>query len=149
MEVHDWSFPNTRLTFQMKKVFGWVGGWWWWHVGLYVLSFPVPVPFLWTLNFRLWTWNWDLGLWLYNYLSILNTYIMTCLTLPLSASQGCGPRPVTGPDNQIMAHVRGHEASACWGGGRQSERTFLGPCICIYVYKYIYVYKCENMSISI
>ena len=36
--------PDTKLTFQVRKVIG--AG-----VGLYVVSAPVPVPFLWTLDF--------------------------------------------------------------------------------------------------
>ena len=33
-----------------------------------IVSAPVPVPFLWTLDFRVWTWIWDLGLGLDNFL---------------------------------------------------------------------------------
>ena len=57
MEGHGWSFPITRFTFQVRKV---MGGW---VVDCrIILSAPVPVPFLWTLDFRLWTWIWDLDL---------------------------------------------------------------------------------------
>ena len=31
MDVHGWSFPDTRLTFQIRKV---IGGGGWWPVGL-------------------------------------------------------------------------------------------------------------------
>ena len=47
-EGHGWSFPITRLTFQVRKVIGGVGG------GCVacriIVSSPVPVPFLWTLD---------------------------------------------------------------------------------------------------
>ena len=42
---YGWSFLITRLTF----------------VGLYVLSDPVQIPFLWTLDFGFWIWDLDLG----------------------------------------------------------------------------------------
>ena len=47
MDSHGWSFPITRLTFQVRKVRGGGGGVgvWWWPV-----SAPVPFPFLWTLD---------------------------------------------------------------------------------------------------
>ena len=52
---------NTRLT-SSEKSYGWVGV----VVGVVacriILSAQVPVPFHWTLDFRLWTWIWDLGL---------------------------------------------------------------------------------------
>ena len=61
MEGHGWSFPITRLTFQVRKV---MGGWWggWPVVCRIILSAPVPVPFLWTLDFGFRTWIWDLDL---------------------------------------------------------------------------------------
>ena len=46
VEGHRRSFPDTRLTFQVKKVMGGGG----WPVGL--ASAPVPVSLLWTLDFR-------------------------------------------------------------------------------------------------
>ena len=33
-EGHGWSFPLTRLTFQVRKVRGGVVGGWWWPVGV-------------------------------------------------------------------------------------------------------------------
>ena len=33
--------------------------WWWWWSARIIVSAPVPVPFLWTLDFRLGTWIWD------------------------------------------------------------------------------------------
>ena len=58
MEGHGWSFPITRLTFQVRKVIGGV------VVFRIILSAPVPVPFLWTLDlgFGNLIWNLDLGL---------------------------------------------------------------------------------------
>ena len=69
MEGHGRSFPDTRLTFQVRKV---IGGWVGWVGGVVacriIVSAPVPFPFLWTLDFRLLdlelglgigTWNWD------------------------------------------------------------------------------------------
>ena len=46
------DFPITGLIFQVKKVIGeWVG-WWSWVVACRIIvSAPVPVPFLWTLDF--------------------------------------------------------------------------------------------------
>ena len=56
MEVHGWSFPETRLTFQERKVFGGGGG----VVACRIIvSAPVAVPFFWTLDFRHYTWIWD------------------------------------------------------------------------------------------
>ena len=59
-EGHGWSFPITRLTLQVRKV---------WGGGVVVackiiVSAPVPFPFLWTLDFGFWTWigYLDLGL---------------------------------------------------------------------------------------
>ena len=46
-EGHGWSFPITRLTFQVRKVMGGVGEW---VVCRIIVSAPVPVPFLWTLD---------------------------------------------------------------------------------------------------
>ena len=57
-EGHWWSFLITRLTFQMRKVMGGGG-----YVACrIILSAPVPVPFLWTLDFGFGTWIWDLDL---------------------------------------------------------------------------------------
>ena len=57
-EGHGWSFPITRLTIQVRKV---------WGGGVVVackiiVSAPVPVPFLWTLDLGFGTWIWDLDL---------------------------------------------------------------------------------------
>ena len=50
-EDHGWSFPITRLTFQVRKV---IDGWWGGVVPCrIILSAQVPVPFLWTLDFGL------------------------------------------------------------------------------------------------
>ena len=49
------------LTLQVRKLMGGVGGGWWWHVGLYVVSAPVPVPFLWNLDLGFGTWILDLN----------------------------------------------------------------------------------------
>ena len=61
MEGHGWSFPITRLPFQVRKV---MGGWV--VARRIIVSVPVPVPFLWTLDFELGlgfgTWIRDLGL---------------------------------------------------------------------------------------
>ena len=51
---HGWSFPITRLTYQVRKVIGGV-------VVVVVackiiVSAPVPVPFLRTLDFGFGTW---------------------------------------------------------------------------------------------
>ena len=65
MEVHGWSFPETTLTFQVRKV---MGGWVVVTCRI-IVSAPVPVPFLWTLDFdselgfRTWIWDLDLGPW--------------------------------------------------------------------------------------
>ena len=52
-EGYGWSFPITRLTFQVRKVMG--GGWSGVGGGVLacriMLSAPVKVPFLWTLDF--------------------------------------------------------------------------------------------------
>ena len=60
-EGHGWSFPITRLTFQVRKVIG--GGC---VACRIIVSAPVPVPFLWTLNlgrvFGTCIWDLDLGL---------------------------------------------------------------------------------------
>ena len=69
MEVHGRSFPDIRLTFQVRKVMCGM-------VGMVVacrikVSASVPVHFLWTLYFRLWTWIWDLGLDLTIFYSVL------------------------------------------------------------------------------
>ena len=60
MDGHGWSFPITRLTIQVRKV---------WGGGVVVackiiVSAPVPVPFpfLWTLDFGLGFWTWILDL---------------------------------------------------------------------------------------
>ena len=66
VEGHRRSFPDTRLTFQVKKVMG-VG---WWPVGL--VSAPVPVPLLWTLDFRFETLDLDLTI------LCLLLYVSTC-----------------------------------------------------------------------
>ena len=57
-EGHGWSFPITRLTVWMRKVRGGVVAF------RIILSAPVPVPFLWTLDlgFGNLIWNLDLGL---------------------------------------------------------------------------------------
>ena len=55
-EGYGWSFPITRLTFQMRTV---TGGWWWVACRI-IVSAPVPVPFLMTLDFGFWTWIGDL-----------------------------------------------------------------------------------------
>ena len=60
MEGHGWSFPITRLTFQVRKVMG--GGVGWWFACRVIVSAPVPVPFLWTLDLGFGTWIWDLDL---------------------------------------------------------------------------------------
>ena len=53
-EGHVWSVPITGLTFHVRKVMG--GG----VVACKImLSAPVPVPFLCTLDF--WIWDLDLG----------------------------------------------------------------------------------------
>ena len=57
-EGHGWSFPITRLTFQVRKVM--IGG-----VVVacrIILSAPVPFPFLWTFDLGFGTWIWDLDL---------------------------------------------------------------------------------------
>ena len=56
-EGHGWSFPITRLTFQMRKVMGGVvvGG----CVACRIII-SAPVPFLRTLDFGFGTWIWDL-----------------------------------------------------------------------------------------
>ena len=55
MEGQGWSFPITRLTFQVRKVMcGGVGGVWW-PEGLSVSPSPSPFP----LDFGFWTWIWD------------------------------------------------------------------------------------------
>ena len=61
MEGHGRSFPDTRLTFQVRKVMGGWGGWW--PVGLYCQPQSLSSG-LWTLNLglRFGTWIWDLGL---------------------------------------------------------------------------------------
>ena len=64
-EGHGWSFPITGLTFQVRKVMG-GGGWGGVVACRIILSAPVPVPFLWTLDlvldlgpgFRTWIWDW-------------------------------------------------------------------------------------------
>ena len=59
-EGHGWSFPITRLTFQVRKVMGGGG-----CVACRIIvpvPAPVPVPFLWTLHFGFGTWIWDLDL---------------------------------------------------------------------------------------
>ena len=62
IEGHGWSFPITRLTFQVRKVMGggWVG---WWPVGMqdYSVS-PSPGPFPLDFGFGTWIWDLDLGL---------------------------------------------------------------------------------------
>ena len=47
-EGHGWSFPITRLTFQVRKVRGGVVV----VACRIIVSAPVPVPFLWTLDFE-------------------------------------------------------------------------------------------------
>ena len=59
---HGWYFPIIRMTFQVRKVMGWVV--WWWGLGVACrikVSAPVPVPFLWSLDFGFGTWIWDFG----------------------------------------------------------------------------------------
>ena len=58
MEGHGRSFPDTRLTFQVRKVMG-GGGW----VACRNIV-PAPVPLLWTLDldFEFETLELDLGL---------------------------------------------------------------------------------------
>ena len=56
---YGWSFPITRLTFQVRKAMGGVGCV---ACGI-IVSAPVPVPFLLTLNdleleFGTWIWDW-------------------------------------------------------------------------------------------
>ena len=60
MEGHGRSFPDTRLTFQVRKVIGGVGG----VVVVCRIILSAPVPFLWTLylGFGSWIWDLDLGL---------------------------------------------------------------------------------------
>ena len=56
---HGWSFPITRLTFQVRKVRG-DGGW---VVACWIImSAPVPFLFLWTLDLGFRIWDLDLGL---------------------------------------------------------------------------------------
>ena len=47
MECHGWSFPITGLTFQVRKVMGGVGEC---VACRIIVSDPVPVSFLWTLD---------------------------------------------------------------------------------------------------
>ena len=55
-EGHEWSFPITRLTFQVRKVIGGgVGG----CVACKIIV-SVPVPLLWTLDLGIGTWILDL-----------------------------------------------------------------------------------------
>ena len=51
-EGHGRSFPSTRLTL---KSYVWAGGRWVVACRI-IMSDPVTVPFLWTLDLRLWTW---------------------------------------------------------------------------------------------
>ena len=55
-------FPSLDLHFRSEKL--WVVGWWW--GGLVacriIVSAPVPVPFLRTMDFGFRTWIWDLDL---------------------------------------------------------------------------------------
>ena len=60
-EGHGWSFPITRLTFQVRKVIG--GG----RVCVCVcvacrILAPVPVSFLWTWDLGLGIWDMEFGL---------------------------------------------------------------------------------------
>ena len=55
---HGWSLPITGLTFQVRKVIGGGG----WVACKIIVSAPVLVPFLWSLDFGFWTWIWDLDL---------------------------------------------------------------------------------------
>ena len=61
-ESHGWSFPITRLTFQVKKVIG--GGGWVVVACRIILSAPVPVLssglWIWDLGLGFGTWIWDL-----------------------------------------------------------------------------------------
>ena len=54
-----WSFPITGSTFQVRKVIGGVGLW---VACRIIVSAPVPVPFLLTLDFGFGTLTWDLDL---------------------------------------------------------------------------------------
>ena len=54
MEGYGWSFPITRLTFQVRKVRGGLGGW---VACRIILSAPVPFPFLWTLDMGFGIWD--------------------------------------------------------------------------------------------
>ena len=57
-EGHRWAFPNSRLTFQVRKVIGggWVGG----LLDYSVSPSPSSVPL--DFEFRLWTLVLDLNL---------------------------------------------------------------------------------------
>ena len=62
MEGHRRSYPNARCVNNVRKVTGGGGGW---VVACRIIvSAPVPVPFLWTLDLGFWTWilNLDFGL---------------------------------------------------------------------------------------
>ena len=63
-EGHGWSLPINGLTFQVRKFIGGgvVVGWWVCGLCRIIVSAPVPVPFLRTLDFGFWTWIWDLDL---------------------------------------------------------------------------------------
>ena len=59
-EGHVWSFPITRLTIQLRKYIGGGGGGGGGVVACRIIvSAPVPVPFLWTLDFGFGTWICD------------------------------------------------------------------------------------------
>ena len=78
-EGHGWSFPITRLTFQVRKVRG--GG-----VVVVacriILSAPVPLLFLWTsdLGFGTWICDLDLGLGFGTGLRLDNLKILVSIT---------------------------------------------------------------------
>ena len=57
-EGHGWSFPITGLTFQVRKVIGGVG----WVACRIIVSAPIPVLFLLTLDLGFVTWICDLDL---------------------------------------------------------------------------------------
>ena len=50
-EGHGWSFPITRLTFQVRKVIG-GGGWWGGDLLYYIVSLS-PSPFPLDFGFRI------------------------------------------------------------------------------------------------
>ena len=53
MKVHGWSFPDTRMTFQERKVVDGGGGGMVTCRNIVSAQVPVPVPFLQTLELKL------------------------------------------------------------------------------------------------